>query len=384
MQAKCSLLSLNVRGLRNQVKRRSIFKFLKDQNCMIYLLQETFSEPNDELIWKNEWGGDIFFSHGSVHSKGVSILVNPLWRLNVEANSKDLEGRIVSVSLIYNQGKISICNVYAPNDSQQQQKFLQNLNSHLMLHTDMSNLVVGGDWNVTLHSIDKRGGAPWRPTLYRDQLVLMMEDTGLIDAYRKLNPTEKCFSYESKSLEVCSRIDFFLVSKPIVNWVTKICTKVSNAPDHKAVICDLKNLNEKRGPGLWKFNNALLEDNEYVDLIEENYPKFCEKYSVLGDNRIKWELIKMEMRSLTISYSKYKSKHRNNRELELQNRLEALDRKINQNSNRENVRAEIEEYDNLKIELNQIYEAKEKGAIFRSKTRWVEQGEKPTRYFFNL
>ena len=43
IQKKISILSLNVRGLRNQVKRRSIFSYLKDQNCQIYLLQETFS-----------------------------------------------------------------------------------------------------------------------------------------------------------------------------------------------------------------------------------------------------------------------------------------------------------------------------------------------------
>ena len=100
LQMKISLLSLNVRGLRNQVKRRSIFSFLKDQNCDIFLFQETFSEPKDESIWKSEWGGAIFFSHGSTHSKGVSILINPLRTLNVEATGKDPDGRIVSVTLV--------------------------------------------------------------------------------------------------------------------------------------------------------------------------------------------------------------------------------------------------------------------------------------------
>ena len=53
LRMKISLLSLNVRGLRNKVKRRSIFSFLKDQNCDIFFLQETFSEPKDESIWEN-------------------------------------------------------------------------------------------------------------------------------------------------------------------------------------------------------------------------------------------------------------------------------------------------------------------------------------------
>ena len=173
-QMKISILSLNVRGLRNQVKRRSIFRFLKDQNCQIYLLQETFSEQKDEPIWKSEWGGTIFFSHGSTHSKGVSILINPSSKLNVEVTGKDLDGRIVSINLIYNSAKISICNIYAPNDSQQQQKFLLTLNRYLMSHTEISNLIVGDDWNVTLQASDKKGGIPWRPTLYRDKLIAIM------------------------------------------------------------------------------------------------------------------------------------------------------------------------------------------------------------------
>ena len=60
-EEKCTILSLNVRGLRDKVKRRSIFSFLKDQKAKFYFLQETFSDANDEAIWKNEWGGEIVF-----------------------------------------------------------------------------------------------------------------------------------------------------------------------------------------------------------------------------------------------------------------------------------------------------------------------------------
>ena len=42
------------------------------------------------------------------------------------------------------------------------------------------------------------------------------------------------------------------------------------------------------------------------------------------------------------------------------------------------------EYKKLKKELQEIYEEKGRGAIFRSKARWIENGEKPTQFFFNL
>ena len=44
----------------------------------------------------------------------------------------------------------------------------------------------------------------------------------------------------------------------------------------------------------------------------------------------------------------------------------------------------LQEYENLKFELKSIYEEKGKQAMFRAKCRWVENGERPTKYFFNL
>ena len=38
----------------------------------------------------------------------------------------------------------------------------------------------------------------------------------------------------------------------------------------------------------------------------------------------------------------------------------------------------------MKKELQGIYEANGKSAIFRSKVRWIEKGEKPIKYFLTL
>ena len=78
------------------MKRKSIFCFLKDQNCEAYFLQETYSELNDENIWSSEWGGAILFSHGTTQSKGVCILMNPSFNFTFENSHKDQNGRIMS------------------------------------------------------------------------------------------------------------------------------------------------------------------------------------------------------------------------------------------------------------------------------------------------
>ena len=44
----------------------------------------------------------------------------------------------------------------------------------------------------------------------------------------------------------------------------------------------------------------------------------------------------------------------------------------------------MEKYEAAKEELKHIHEAKGREAMFRSKMKWFELGEKPTKYFFNL
>ena len=44
----------------------------------------------------------------------------------------------------------------------------------------------------------------------------------------------------------------------------------------------------------------------------------------------------------------------------------------------------LNEYGDAKCKLQEIYEKKGREAMFRSKVEWVEKGEKPTKYSFNL
>jgi len=44
----------------------------------------------------------------------------------------------------------------------------------------------------------------------------------------------------------------------------------------------------------------------------------------------------------------------------------------------------LDNYEDAKNELKEIYDCKGKEAIFRSKMRWIEKGKKLTKYFFNL
>ena len=215
--------------------------------------------------------------------------------------------------------------------------------------------------------------------------MTMMEEFDLVDVFRAKNPNKKSYMYESKALKLYSRLDFFLLPQHLIHLVEQIETLVSNAPDHRAVKLKFKCSNNRRGPGLWKFNNSLLDDEEYVNLIRGSYSSISEKYAGQEDKRLKWELVKLELRGLTIPYAKNKAKNlRKKVEKDLQTRLSNLDQLISNSVDSAQVNYLEVVYFQLKQELCLIYENKGKGSIVRSKTKWTEQGEKPTKYFFNL
>ena len=89
------LLSLNARGIKTFEKRKALFQWLNKDKTDIIFLQETCSTVDVENIWKSQWKGDLYFTHGSEHSRGVLILIKE--RLNFELKSciHDNEGRFI-------------------------------------------------------------------------------------------------------------------------------------------------------------------------------------------------------------------------------------------------------------------------------------------------
>ena len=173
-----------------------------------------------------------------------------------------------------------IVNIYAPTDYRDQNEFIKILGESLVKKTDTSRLIIAGDWNCTLTKADKSGGAAWKSTNYRDAVDNLMNELNLIDIYRKLYPKTRSFTYESKTINFKSRIDFILVSRPISIEVQNAEIRMSVEPDRKATLVKIDVRSEhKRGLGTWKFNNSLLEDADFKERISFYYPQIHEKYT---------------------------------------------------------------------------------------------------------
>lgn len=88
--------------------------------------------------------------------------------------------------------------------------------------------------------------------------------------------------------------------------------------------------------------------------------------------------MKFEIRNLAILVSKKLSKMNKEKEFQIVGKIMNLSGKVNLSEE------EVTELTTAQAELDKAYEDKARGAFVRSRRKWLEQGEKCTKYFFNL
>ena len=124
------LISLNVNGIAEKLKRELIFDFIRNFKVDIYLLQETHNDNEvHEKQWEREWGGPCLWSRGTNRSRGVAILLPPNSAIQFGNVWKDTDGRIVAATLTDSNldTSINIMNIYAPNSPRERKNFFDKM-----------------------------------------------------------------------------------------------------------------------------------------------------------------------------------------------------------------------------------------------------------------
>ena len=202
----------------------------------------------------------------------------------------------------------------------------------------------------------------------------------LSDVWRELHPNEKQFTWTTPETKIQCRLDYWLVFKGVAKSVNKAEIIVFPHSDHHAIILEINDHNQRpRGPGYWVFSATLLEDKNYVDEVTNKIPQFIDYHRGIEDKGLFWEMIKMEMRAMSIAYSKRKGKTLRDYENELTNKAQALLRDYNETNSQQTI-----DQQNKIIKLEHISFTRANGSCIRSKARWCEFGERSTKYFLNL
>ena len=184
--------SLNCRGLGNKEKRRQVFNFLRNKPSSILFLQETHATISSEKYWLSEWGFKIIFSHGCANSWGTCIMFKNNFDLEIIKHYCDNNGRFVIVDVISEGKKLTLVNLYAPNDDIPD--FFDQIFSTLK-NFDCESLIIGGDYNCVLNSnVGKRGGRLDSKPNSRSKLLSFIESYDLTDIWRTLNPNTRHYT----------------------------------------------------------------------------------------------------------------------------------------------------------------------------------------------
>ena len=384
MQEKLLLNSFNCRGLGDGRKRRAVFQWLKKFFPGIILLQETHSTELCEKNWKQEWGGNIYFSHGTSCARGVAILIPKNMCFTINNMIMDDNGRFILLDIKHDDWEILICNIYAPTkDNEPGQVSLLNAISETLGEFGHKNIIMGGDFNCCLNPlIDKLGGDMESKSKYSQLLEELCEEFNLCDVWRVLNPDLKRFTRRANTKKgiVQSRLDYWLSSVHMIYNLHNTDIKPSIKSDHSILTLSFNIQNtQTRGKGFWKFNASLLRDKEYITRMSACINNCKDKYSDMINKSLKWDCIKCEIRTDTISYASYKAKRQRLFETELNIRINQLEIFIN------NGQLEyIDEFESLQRDLAEIQIEHSQGTMIRSRAELVDGDEKCSKYFLNL
>ena len=346
----------------------------------VICLQECHILEKDMDLWKKEWGGEMFVLPGSSHSKGQIILVSK--KLNADQYVEEKFGdRIIKLSFVLNGEKYCIINIYGPNVDVDRRKFLLDLFKVYIEIPDDVFSTVAGDYNMYLNEkLDNISGAPHDKHIVQ-KFNDFVSELGLVDVWRIFHNEDMQHTWSNvNSPYVARRLDFILCNELMLDRIHSC--EIIDIPhtDHKGVLIEFCDHEMSRGPGYWKFNQSLLSDVNYVELVKGTIEKVRRDFSDCS-YQLRWDLCKIQIKEVSLAYSKRKSIERQRKIGSLKSQLKDIERKLSINNNDSDLLGKLQDT-KLAIDLHSLYSAQ--GAQTRSRVKWIEEGEKNSKFFLGL
>ena len=355
-------------------------------------------QSQQESYIKAEWGGDAYFSCLNSSSRGVLILLNNNFEYKVEQIIKDVNGNYLILDITIDGKRFTLVNLYGPNDDKP--KFYKELRQkYKALNND--NIIMCGDWNLVINpDLDTNNYLHINNPRARSEILdSIIEEDDFLDIYRVHHEDKKEFTWSRRNpVKKQARLDFFLISFECFLYADATNIIPGYRTDHSGITLDLVfNYANERGRGYWKFNNSLLKDKNYIQIVKDTISEVKSTYTTNNNNEIPkveqtefsindqlfLETLLLMIRGSTIKYSSFKKKQQQQDELKLEQEIKIMETEVNANF----INMSDETLNNLeakKAKLNDIQKEKIEGMMLRSRSRYEDLGEKPTRYFFNL
>ena len=384
MCSNLQIASLNIRGMNNFKKRRKLFHYLHKTEHDIIFIQESHSTKHQERLWKNQWGDQIYYSHGDHNARGVLILIKKKVPIKIVKIHADNQGRWLLLEANYENLQLIIGNVYAPNEDNP--VFFENLFDVLeQIPIDLK--ILGGDYNLHMDiKMDKEGGSNVTNCLAQKLLQEFLNKENMVDVWRTSHPYDRVYTwYRTNPKVIMTRLDYLFASSLLNSIMDSSGIDPISFSDHSLVWMKLSCASGTKGPGFWKLNTSLLNDEKYIEIINEKIEEILK--TPFESAQKKWDYIKFKVKSLSIKYASNKKKSEVNKMAVLEKKLKTIQQRI---SDREfltpttTIEQEIESMEMIKKEIDALLEIKTRGAMIRSRADWYQFGEKSSKYFYKL
>ena len=110
-----SIVTLNVNGLNDPIKRRRVSDWIKMQEPSIWCLRETHFRQKDTYRLKIKVWRTIYHSNGLQKIARVAILISDKLKFIPKTVVRDEEGHYIILKGSIQQEDLTIMNIYAPN-----------------------------------------------------------------------------------------------------------------------------------------------------------------------------------------------------------------------------------------------------------------------------
>ena len=373
MSANIKFLTVNVSGLRNKTKRTNIFHWLKRQNCDIIFMQETHCGSEAECkVWKSEWEGQSFWTIKSTNSLGTAILANTKDNIDITHSETDTEGRWNKIVVKIENQSYQIINIYAPNKGGERKHFFKNTCSKIT--EGNLPIIMGGDFNCTLGKLDRRPTVA-RGEEGRKELHALIKERDMEDIFRRRNPEIPGLTFFKKNSNSASRLDMWIISKTLDPIVQEIKTHTVPSTDHYAVELNLNPNEQDRGPGRWQMNTNILNTTLFKRTFKSFWKTWKGRKLEYKNINEWWEESKLKIKDIAIWCGKKQNDEESHDLKAMERKLKALQ----ENNPNENI-----EINSLKESIQQIHQNRSEGDRIRAKAKWIEEGEKSSKFFHGL
>ncbi|KAF7653255.1 hypothetical protein LDENG_00085580 [Lucifuga dentata] len=199
------IISYNVNGVLNPLKRSKILSKLEKEQAKIAFLQETHLSESEHAKFKKMGFRYVYFSYKLGHKRGVAILISNGLNYKHIAETKDESGRYVKVTGRIEGNEITLLNVYAPPGSE----WLLYRQIFVLMVNSQGVVICGGDFNIRLNPLLDSSGTSTHCIHLIRKVKSQMEELGIIDMWRELYPTSREYTHYSSPHSSYSRIDYF-------------------------------------------------------------------------------------------------------------------------------------------------------------------------------